>query len=195
MTNRDPSLRVDFMTEQKEHIPSHPWRARLIVGLVMLILSFVGLIVSDLFHNGAWNYWRVMVPIYAVLSIWLSWYLRQKAHKVTMIKIWHEILHWVALVIGVYLVSMFVKMGIVGRFEAGLEVLIMLALTTFLAGVYHDMIFLIIGIILGCFTAGAAFFTEYLYSVMLPLTIIAALSMVWLIHHHHKKSKKLGDQN
>lgn len=178
------------MESQEQHIPHHPWRARLIVGFTMLLLSFIGLIISDLFKGGAWTYWRLMVPVYAILSIWLSWYLRRKKHRITAIKIWHEILHWVALVIGVYLVSMFVTMGIIGRFEAGLEVLIMLALTTFLAGIYHDVIFLIVGVILGCFTAGAAFFTEYLYTVMLPLTVVAALIMVWLIHHHHKKSKQ-----
>ncbi|MDN3504100.1 MAG: hypothetical protein P0S95_00825 [Rhabdochlamydiaceae bacterium] len=178
------------MESQEKHIPVHPWRARLVVGIIMLLLSFIGLIVSDLFKGGAWTYWRIMVPVYAALSIWLSWYLRKKTKKVSAIRIWHELLHWAVLVVAVYLVSMFVSMGIIGRFEAGLEVLIMLALTTFLAGVYHDMIFLIIGVLLGCFTAGAAFFTEYLYTIMLPLTIVAALLMVWLIHHHHKNIQK-----
>ncbi|MCF7852833.1 MAG: hypothetical protein K9M07_06300 [Simkaniaceae bacterium] len=182
------------MEEQEKHQPHHPWRARLIVGLTMLLLSFVGLIFSDLIRGGAWTYWRVMVPVYAVLSIWLSWYLRRKSHKVTAIKIWHEILHWVALIMGVYLVSLFVSMGIVGRFEASLQVLIMLALTTFLAGIYHDVIFIIIGVILGFFTAGAAFFTEYLYSVMLPITIGAAILMAWVIYHHHKKSTERDEK-
>ena len=172
----------------EETKPHHPWRARLIIGLSMLLLAFIGLIVTDLMQDGAWIYWRVMVPVYAIMSIGLSWYLRRGKNHITVATIRHEVLHWAGLIAGVYLVSMFVNMGIVGRFEAGLEVLIMLALTTFIAGVYHDYIFLILGVLLGLFVAGAAFFTEYLYTVMLPLTIFAALVMVWLIHRHRKLS-------
>ena len=171
----------------EEKMPHHPWRARLFVGLLMLLFSFAGLIISDVVKDGAWVYWRSMVPVYALLSIGLSCYLRRHVDKKTAITIWHEILHWLGLVIAVYLVSMFVNMGLIGRFEAGLEVLVMLALTTFLAGIYNDMIFMIIGVLLGCFTSGAAFFTEYLYTIMLPLTLVAALVMFYMIYHRHIK--------
>jgi hypothetical protein len=174
---------------EKTHTPHHPWRARLIVGILMLIFAFIGLIVSDVMHDGAWIYWRAIIPVYALLSLALSYYLRKNSKDVSSITLWHELLHWLALIGGVYLISVFVNMGLVGRFEASLQVLILLALTTFLAGIYNDMIFMIVGLLLGCFTSGAAFFTEYLYTIMLPLTILAALIMYGMIHYHARHSK------
>lgn len=155
----------------------------------MLVLSFIGLMVSDIVHEGAWVYWRAMVPLYALFCIGLSGYLRKFREKTAFITIWHDILHWLALLAAIYIVSTFVSIGLVGRFEASLQVLVMLALTTFLAGIYSDVIFIIVGILLGCFTAGTAFFTKYLYTIMLPLTILAAALMVYLIYYHSRRNK------
>ena len=168
----------------------HPWRIRLIIGLLMLILSFVGLIITDATKDGAWMYWRAMTPIYALLSITLSWYLRSKTDLKLATEIWQEILHWMGLILSVYLISTFVNIGLIGRFEAGLTVLVLLAVTTFLAGIYHDVIFLIIGVILGLFSIGAAILNEYLYTIMLPVTSVAAIVMILVIYknfHHHRK--------
>lgn len=175
------------MKEQEIHRAKHPWWARLIVGLVMLILSFVGLIVTDLYQQGALNYWRIMVPLFALLSIGLSYYLRKKHHEITAIKIWHEVLHWLGLIIMVYLLSMYVEMGVYSRFQAALGTIALLALSTYLAGVYLDSSFIVIGITLGLFAAGAGLLTEYLYSVMLPVAIIIAAVIIYLAHRKHKK--------
>ena len=176
-------------TQNKE---AHPWRARLTVGLLMLILAFIGLIITDLVKDGAWIYWRAMVPVYAILSLALSLYLRSQSHAHHS-RIWQEVLHWIGLILAVYIVSTFVNIGLVGRYEAGLQVLAMLALTTFLAGIYHDIIFLILGVILGVFTLGAALFNQYLYTIMLPITILAGAVMIYVINkniHHPKAFKK-----
>lgn len=176
--------------EEYSHTHKHPWRARLIVGLIMLVFSFVGLVIADIEKNGAWIYWRVMVPFFAVLCLWLSWYLRRKKHSLSPIKIWHEVLHWLGLVFCVYLVSVFVQMGIMGRLDASLMVITLLALTTFIAGIYVEFTFIPIGIMLGIFAFAAALTEEYLYSVMLPITLGVAGIMVWMIHKMKKKHHK-----
>ncbi|MBI5273950.1 MAG: hypothetical protein HY860_02715 [Chlamydiales bacterium] len=165
----------------------HPWRARLVIGLIMLIFSFIGLVISDVKKEGAWLYWRIMVPIFALLCLWLSWYLRRVKHSLSAIKIWHEILHWCGLLISVYLVSIFVDMGVMERLDASLVVIILLALTTFIAGIYIEFTFIPIGIMLGLFSVGAALTEEYLYTVMLPITIAVAAFLVWLIHRMKEK--------
>lgn len=158
----------------------HHWKMRLFIAIMMLGLSFIGLIVSDLRANGAWNYWRIMVPIFAILSLFLSWYLRWKQKIITPTTIWHELVQWVGLALGVYLVNAFVNVGLLGRFEAGLVVLTMLALNTFIAGIYIERTFFVIGLLLGLFAAAAALLAAYIYTIMLPVTIGVAIFLIWL---------------
>ncbi len=165
----------------------HPWYARLAVGGLMILLAFLGLIVGDFRSDGAWNYWRWMVPVFALMCLWLSWYLRRKGHSLSLVKIWHEILHWAALIVAVYLISLFVEIGIMNRLDGSLMVITVLALTTFLAGVYIELSFAVTGLVLGLFSAGAAFADEYLFSVMLPITICGLALLGYLIHHLHNK--------
>lgn len=169
------------------HTAGHPWKARFIVGLIMIILSFVGLVLSDIWQNGAWNYWRVVAPVFAIMCIWLSWYLRKKQHSFSFTKLWHEILHWVALAMAVFLFSLFVGTGLMGRFEAGLAVLTVLALTLFIGGIYIEPSFMLIGIVLGLFAAGAAYMAAYLYSVMLPVTLVAVGILFLFVYFKRKK--------
>lgn len=170
----------------KEGIKKHPWRSRLIVGLFMLILAFVGLIITDISKEGAWEYWRAMTPIYALLSIGLSLHLRKNTDISIKTEIWQEILHWSGLIGSVYLISSFVNMGFIGRFEAGLVILVLLSLATFLAGIYHDFLFFIIGLVLASFSLGAAFLNEYLWSIMLPLTLVAGIVMAYMVYRNFK---------
>lgn len=171
------------------HDAGHPWRARFIVGLIMIILSFIGLVLSDLWQDGAWNYWRIVAPVFAIMCIWLSWYLRKKEHSFGFTKLWHEILHWIALIMAVFLFSLFVTTGIMGRFEAGLAILTVLALTIFVGGIYIEPSFMLIGIVLGLFAAGAAYMAAYLYTVMLPVTVIA-VGLLFLFVYFKKKKKE-----
>jgi hypothetical protein len=163
----------------------HHWKMRLFITLIMLILAFIGLVVADIRKDGAWNYWRVMVLVFAFLSIFLSWYLRRKQHVVTPKTIWHEIVQWVGLALAVYVVSVYVSIGFLGRFEAGLVVLILLALTIFINGVYVELTFLAIGILLGLFAIAAALLAEYLYTIMLPVTVVVAGLLIWLVRKKH----------
>ncbi len=158
----------------------HHWKMRFLVALTMLALSFIGLVVSDVWRHGAWVYWRIMIPVFAVLSLFLSWYLRKNHKNVTAVTLWHELLHWIGLGLAVYLVSIFTNSGLIGRFEAGLMTLMLLSLTTFLSGIYVEPTFFVIGLLLGVFAAGASIFAEYVYTVMLPLTVVAILLVIWI---------------
>jgi len=166
---------------------SHPWRARFITGLVMILLSLAGLIMSTLRQDGALSYWRVMVPVFALLCLWLSWYLRTRDSQLTFSDIWHELLHWAGLLLAVYLISLFVNSGVLGRFEASLQVLTLLAFALFVAGIYIEFSFIPIGILLGLFAAGAGLIAEYLYTVMIPLTVVAIIILFLIVR---KKTKE-----
>lgn len=180
--------------KQVEQHPRHPFRARAFVALIMLALSFIGLVITDVTHNGAFLYWQIMVPIFAVLCIGLSFYIRSSVDVFRPVTIWHEILHWIGLCGAVSLIWFYVDLGTMGRFEAGLVILTLLALTVFLIGIYVDYAFIIIGLMLGVFAGSAALVEEYLFTVMLPLTIIVGFGLYFYIHSRHKKAQASNDQ-
>jgi hypothetical protein len=66
--------------------------------------------------------------------------------------------------------------------------LTLMALGIFLAGIYIETTFLFVGIALGVFAAVVAFIDEYLYAITIPLLLIAAGAIAWIVWHHHRKS-------
>ena len=159
------------------------WKIRFIFVCLLVILAFIGLVVTDVKEDGGWWYWRLIIPVFAISSIWLSWYMRKKSLPQKGRLIWQELVHWLGLVFAVLLVSKIVNIGIMGRFEASIMILILLALTTFTAGVYTEFTFIFVGLLLGFVAYGVAFLDQYLYAIMIPLTLMAIGSVFYFIYH------------
>lgn len=161
---------------------AHYWKARLFVGGVMLMMALLGLVIIDLGIQRSWFYWHVMIVGYALLSLWLSWYLRHKKAYFGTASFQIEILHWIGLMLSVYLVSILVDAGILSRVSAGFVVLILLALTMFLAGLYVDQSFILISATLAIFIAIAALMQAYMQIIMIPVIILAVVILGWWVH-------------
>ncbi len=166
--------------------PHHPFRARFYSGLILFILAFLGLIITDLHHDGGFSYWRYVVPIFALDGLFLSWYLRHNKESYSVAFIWHELLHWAGLLCSVFLVSELLRVGLLSRFAASLVVITLLSLALFLAGIYIEYTFLILGIIMGGFVVVIAFLAEYFYALSIPLVIIG-IALLFLFSHKRKK--------
>ena len=161
---------------------------RIIAGLLMLALGFFGVMITDIKKDGAWEYWRIISVVYALISLVMSWHLKQQGWKVTLLTIWHEIAHWSALIGAIGIASYLVHIGLIGRFEASLLTLLLLALATFLAGIYIEPTLILIGLVLGGFAIGIGFIDTYLYNILLPITVIIAIALIAFVHHHKIKS-------
>lgn len=173
--------------------PSHPWKARLIVGIIMLALAFFGMAITDIRRSGGWHYWEWIVLIYAILSLWLSWYIKRTTQVITPITLWHEILHWSGAIASIFLVSYLVHLGTTSRFVAGMFELIILALTLFFAGIYIESTFMIIALVLAIFAILTAVLAQYVYFFIIPIIVVAVVAnvvMVWLSHRKFKNLQK-----
>ncbi len=169
--------------------PKHPWMARLIVAIIMLVLAFTGIILTDLRAAGGWEYWKWIVPINAVLALWLSWYERRKKETLSPITIWHEVLHWLGLFGVIVLLEVYVHMGLLSRFLASLIALTFLSLTVFTIGIYVEWSFILIGIILAIFAFVVAIAIKFLYAFTIPALLIGIALTAFLLWHTHKKPK------
>lgn len=178
--------------EEPNMKPAHPWKVRLIVGSIMLGLAFIGMVMTDIRQTGGWDYWKWVVPIYAILALWLSWYVKRQTQVVSPISIGHELLHWGGLILSVFLVSYFVHLGTISRFIAGLFNLTLLSLSVFIAGVYLDHIFLLIGVILGVFALLTALLVQYMYAIAIPIALGGAIVLaiyLWISHSKPQAGK------
>jgi hypothetical protein len=163
------------------------------IACIMLLLGFIGVILTNVKKEGAWTYWQYIVFVFALLSLAYNLASKREKYRSAFYTFWHELLHWVGLILCFLLLSFMVKIGIISRFTASLEILMLLALTTYLVGVYFDKIFIGIGIVLGLFAASIALFEQYLYIIIIPLVIIAIGVLVWL-SRPKKNNKQINDQ-
>jgi hypothetical protein len=174
--------------------PSHPWKARILVGIIMLVLAFIGMVVTGVYSRGGWQYWRFVIPVYAILALWLSWYLKRQLQTISPITIWHEVCHWLGLLCAIFLVSHLSNMGILSHFIAGIFHLILLSLALFIAGIYIEVSFVLIGIVLGFFAYISAALVEYMYSFVIPISLGAIAITGVTIWISHKRFKKTQDE-
>ena len=175
-------------TVVKKYHPAHPWEARFIVGVLMLIFSFIGLVITDTHEDMAWDYWRILVVVNAVLSISLNLYLRRDKKIVSFASLGKELLHWGGLVLAMYLVSVFVSMGLMSRFLGSLQLMTLLAFAIFMVGVYVESTFMVVGLLLGLFCLTVAYAAEYLYYIILPLCLIGGVSLYLIVKHKSRRS-------
>lgn len=153
---------------------------RFFIALIMLILSFAGIVISDIRQHLVWAYWRIMVLIFALLSLFLSWYLKHKHHLITHVTPWYELMQWLGLALAVFFIFIFVHAGLIGNFAAGLIVLTLLAFNMLILGIYVERTFCLIGGLLAIFILGTVFLGQYLYTIILPITIGIAILLVWI---------------
>lgn len=166
----------------------HHWKVRLTVAIIMLVLAFIGIIFTNIFSTGAWGYWKTIVPIYALMALWLSWFMRRDQTVVKPITIWHEVLHWVGLFGTILLVELYIESGLLSRTLASLFALTLLSLTVFTIGIYVESTFILIGIILALFATIVAVAIEYLYAFTIPALVIGIGVIVYMIWYSHRKS-------
>jgi len=153
-------------------------RSEIILGLLIL-LSAVGIGVTDFSPKQGFWYWAAMVPVFGALSIFTALMRERPESATSTLVVRQQILHWLALLGAVYLVFLLVHAGRMNNEAAGLMVLIALALTAFLSGVYSDWRFCIVGAVLAGIAAGAAFVERVLWMLLIPGMVVLVLGALW----------------
>ena len=186
--NNDEFVATDTQVNQTPFQKN--FRARIIIASLMLALAFICLILLDVHSHAFWFYIKVMCSCYAILSIWLNWFVNRNNRAMTIISIWHQILHWLGLLIMIYIVTTLVSSGMLSSSQAAMVTLILLAFSTFIAGVYTDATFMLIGLTLSAFAIGTALVKNYAPLILSPIIAIAALAILLLLYLQRRKEQK-----
>jgi hypothetical protein len=136
-----------------------------IVLLALVVLSAIGMAISELSPPKAFRYWLVMVPIFGGISLFSSWSSARASGMSAGGVLGRQVLHWSALAVAVCLVFLLQTTGHLGEADAGTVTLLSLALATFLAGVHFDWRYCVVGGLLASAVAAIAVLAGFLWLV------------------------------
>jgi hypothetical protein len=106
------------------------------VILGLIALSIVGIGITDFSPADSYKYWVAMVPIFGGACLILEWSrARGKGAKWTAM-LRTQLLHWIGLLVAVRLVFEMLHKGRLDNENTGLVILLLLALSTFIAGIH-----------------------------------------------------------
>ncbi len=148
--------------------------------LTLMALSAIGIGVTNFKPVESFWYWAAMAPVFGLVSIYIGWSKARRRGEGMSRIIWVQVLHWVGLFAAIVLIYfLFRRTGRIDYNQLALMSLLVLALTTFLAGVHFDWRFMIVGAVLGVCVAGAAFVEQVLWVIVIPIVAALALIVFW----------------
>jgi hypothetical protein len=111
-----------------------------IILMVLILLSIIGIGITDFSPGDSHRYWFAMVPVFAGACLILEW---SRA-----------------------------------RGKGRLVILLLLALTTFFAGIHLGWRLFIVGIFLGVALIGAAFLEEFVWMFLILAIVVVAIFLL-----------------
>ena len=149
----------------------------LLLGLI--VLSAIGVYVTDSFPAQGYTYWLGMGLVFAAFNLFTSWSRNRQAGVTVMGIVAPLIAHWAAFLAVVYVVFLLFRAGHMDADDTGMVTLLALALTVFLAGVHFDWRLCLLGGLLGVVVAGGALVQRFLWMALLPIGAAAVLGVYW----------------
>ena len=107
-----------------------------IVLLVLIVLSVVGMAITDAAPDVGFLLWLIMVPVYGALGLFIQWSRGPDAGVNWSRLVRSQVMHWLGLLIAIKIAYLLLYMGRLNYENTGYVVALMLALTTYLSGVH-----------------------------------------------------------
>jgi len=100
--------------------------------LLLIILGLVGISWTSISRSPATTYWVVLAPIAALICIFAGWRRCPPDARLRMVA--SQVLHWAAVLVAMYVITVSVVHGMLSSDATGLVLLTLLALGLFSAG-------------------------------------------------------------
>lgn len=141
---------------------------------VLLVLSVGGIAVADFSARWGLTYWLVMVPLFALNSLYVGWRRARDRGRAVGSVLLAQVLHWSVLAGAVYLIFLLARTARLDEEDAGLVALIALAVTTLLAGIHFDRRLAVLGGLLGLAAVCAALVERFFWMLLIPALVAGA---------------------
>jgi hypothetical protein len=179
----------DDRPDQAATLPQRHFGVEEGIFILLVLLSLLGIVVTDFSPHDGYGYWLIMVFVFAMLSIFVSWLQAKKSEEMDFGEIVRQQgLHWFHTLIVVGAAALLNKSGQLSEIAASLVILLILALATMLDGFRIGWQFSV----LGFFLATCAIIIAYVQAFILACVSLAALivigTVVWGFWRHNHGS-------
>ena len=167
------------MTKEKS-ANNKPGQANLVTFMLLVVLSVVGVGITDYSPADAHRYWIFMVFVCAITSI-IGGLSQHQGHENRRTLSWVsvQVLHWSACVAAVLIVYSLVHTGRINNADAGLILLLLLALRVFLNGSQVGRYFYLLGMLLGSMTVLMAYIEQYIWFILIVAVVVMIVAIYW----------------
>ncbi|MFW5443884.1 MAG: hypothetical protein ACKE51_06230 [Methylococcaceae bacterium] len=160
---------------QEDHFISEKRKFQLEEGILilLLLLSIMGIAITDYSPNDGYGYWTIMVFVFALFSVLIAWL--QSNHKDGEFKdiIKDQSIHWATTLLIVGGAFLLLKSGHLTPHSASLVVLLILSLAIILDGLRIGLRFSLVGLFLGSSSVLSAFYTTFIWmDIALAIAIV-----------------------
>jgi hypothetical protein len=163
-----------------------------IIFFMIILLSVIGVGITDYAPTESWAYWMFMVTALAASAVVIEKTLLHRK-DVSFTSLWvTQLLHWGATLIAIMLSFAFVKSGRMTYEGSGLVVLLILSISTFLDGFHVGWRFYLAGIFLAITAVLAAFVEEYMW-ILLLIAIASIVFSTFLEKYLTAKSNEIKE--
>jgi hypothetical protein len=159
---------------------------RLVLVGTLVVLVMLGLFLTNISVYRARWYWTAMFPAFALVSIWHELAKRRLDGPPVQEILFRQALHWLGPIVAVRIMFLQFARGQMDADSVALVTLLLLAVTSYLAGVNFERSFIWIGVLLGIVSVIATEIEAFLW-LILALAIVAlalALTSVTLLRRH-----------
>jgi len=161
--------------------PVHGLSGRHLTDLVTLFVllgcSFVGVAITNISPASSHTYWMAMVPVFFIASLVTEWPNIRNGRYPWKTVLWNHSLQWLALLAAAQMVFVIQQIGRLNNETTGLILLLLFALSTFVAGIRMGWVFRLAGIFLAAGLLVLAYIERYLWVLILVAILMLA------IHH------------
>ena len=145
--------------------------------LFLVLLAIGGIAIMDFTEAWGFWYWIAMVPVFGALSVFMGWHAQKRAIDPRPMRMRAQLLHWLATVVGVALVFLLDDAGSIERTATGLVALLVLGLSTVLAGIHTEWRLSVLGVLLLATLAAAVAAEQFFWLLLIPTVIAIVIIM------------------
>lgn len=149
------------------------------VFIVMILLSLLGIVITDFSQHDGYGYWMFMGFVFGMLSIFVSW-LQAKTHEKDFQEIVRiQSLHWLQTMLIVGASSLLNKSGDISEISASLVILLILSLATMLDGMRIGWQFSLVGFYLATCAVLVAYVNAFIWACSVLAVLVVAGTLLW----------------
>jgi hypothetical protein len=149
-----------------------------IILIMLILLAIIGIGITDFSPADSHRYWFAMVPVFAGACLFLEWSrARGKGQNWTTI-VRTQLMLWLGLLLAVRLVYLLLNTGRLDNENTGLIILLLLALTTFFAGIHLGWRLCLVGGFLGTALVAATYLEEYVWILLIIGLLVLAIVFI-----------------